>query len=199
MVKIGNFYRWIYGHITGKPTNFNWVIEGKLAGSGLPSSSKEIRWLAKQQGIRSIVTIKEKPLPSEWFGSSTGINSNSTNNDDNNPKIDYFHISIEDYGVPSVEELDYVVNYITRQIDKGKPVMVHCSGGRGRTGTILAAYLIKNEKGDMNAEQAIKKINKIRGGESIQSKDQERIVFDYEKYINKSQTRREREGQNNIN
>ena len=49
----------------------------------------------------------------------------------------------------------------------------------------------------MNAEQAIKKINKIRGGESIQSKDQERIVFDYEKYINKSQTRRE--GQNNIN
>ena len=136
-------------------------------------------------------------MPSEWFGSSTGINSNSTNNDDNNPKIDYFHISIEDYGVPSVEELDYVVNYITRQIDKGKPVMVHCSGGRGRTGTILAAYLIKNEKGDMNAEQAIKKINKIRGGESIQSKDQERIVFDYEKYINKSQTRRE--GQHNIN
>ena len=51
----------------------------------------------------------------------------------------------------------------------------------------------------MNAEQAIKKINKIRGGESIQSKDQERIVFDYEKYINKSQTRKEREGQNNIN
>ena len=197
MAKIGNLYRWIYGHITSKPTNFNWVIEGKLAESGLPSSSKEIRWLAKQQGIRSIVTIKEKPLPSEWFGSSTGINSNSTNNDDNNPKIDYFHISIEDYGAPSVEELDYVVNYITRQIDKGKPVMVHCSGGRGRTGTILAAYLIKNEKGDMNAEQAIKKINKIRGGESIQSKDQERIVFDYEKYINKSQTRRE--GQHNIN
>jgi atypical dual specificity phosphatase len=195
MVKIGNFYRWIYGHITGKPTNFNWVIEGKLAGSGLPSSSKEIRWLAKQQGIRSIVTIKDKPLPSEWFGSSIISSTNSTI--EYFPKIDYFHISIEDYGVPSVEELDYVVNYITRQIDKGKPVMVHCSGGRGRTGTILAAYLIKNEKGDMNAEQAIKKINKIRGGESIQSKDQERIVFDYEKYINKSQTRRE--GQHNIN
>ena len=46
MAKIGNFYRWIYGHITSKPTNFNWVIEGKLAGSGLPTSSKEIRWLA---------------------------------------------------------------------------------------------------------------------------------------------------------
>jgi atypical dual specificity phosphatase len=69
--------------------------------------------------------------------------------------------------------------------------MVHCSGGRGRTGTILAAYLIKNEKGNMSAEEAINKISKIRGEESIQSKDQERIIFSYEQYINKSQTRKD--------
>jgi hypothetical protein len=36
-------------------------------------------------GIRSMVTIKEKPLPSEWFKSS-GIGGG---------KIDYFHLSIE--------------------------------------------------------------------------------------------------------
>jgi atypical dual specificity phosphatase len=69
--------------------------------------------------------------------------------------------------------------------------MVHCSGGRGRTGTILAAYLIKNEKGNMSADKAINKISKIRGEESIQSKDQERIIFSYEQYINKSQTRKD--------
>ena len=111
MAKIGNIYRWIYGSITGRPTNFNWVIEGKLAGSGAPMSLRELRWLVKQQGIRSIVTIKEKPLPSEWFRSS---NSKGV------VKIDYFHISIEDYGAPSLEELDYVVTYIRRQIDNGK-------------------------------------------------------------------------------
>jgi protein-tyrosine phosphatase len=47
----------------------------------------------------------------------------------------YYNISIHDYGAPSLEELDYVVNYISRQIDMAKPVMVHCSGGKGRTGT----------------------------------------------------------------
>ena len=26
LVKIGNIYRWIYGRIIGKPTNFNWLI-----------------------------------------------------------------------------------------------------------------------------------------------------------------------------
>jgi atypical dual specificity phosphatase len=171
MVKIGNLFRWIYGHITGRPTNFNWVIVDKLAGCGIPTSLREIKWLAKEHGIRSIITIKEKPLSSEWFKSS-GIGEG---------KIDYFHLSIEDYGAPSLEELDYVVNYISIQIDNGRPVMVHCSGGKGRTGTILAAYLLK-KRNVLNAYQAINKLRKIRG-ESIQSKDKENILFDYEKYV----------------
>jgi atypical dual specificity phosphatase len=171
MAKISNLFRWIYGHITGRTTNFKWVIEDKLAGSGVPTSLREIKWLDKEHSIRSIVTIKEKPLPSEWFKSS-GIGEG---------KIDYFHLSIEDYGVPSLEELDHVVNYISRQIDNGNPVMVHCSGGKGRTGTILAAYLIK-KRIVLNAYQAINKLRKIRE-ESIQSKDQENILFDYEKYL----------------
>jgi atypical dual specificity phosphatase len=171
MVKIGNIFRWIYGHITGRPTNFNWVIEDKLAGCGIPTSLREVKWLAKEHGIRSIITIKEKPLSSEWFKIS-GIGER---------KIDYFHLSIEDYGAPSLQELDHVLNYISRQIDNGKPVMVHCSGGKGRTGTILAAYLIK-KRNVLNAYQAIYTLRNIRG-ESIQSKGQENILFDYEKYL----------------
>jgi hypothetical protein len=67
---------------------------------------REIKWLAKEHGIRSITTIKEKPLLSNWFeGSDIG-----------GGKIDYFHLSIEYYGAPSLQELDYVVNYIRTKI-----------------------------------------------------------------------------------
>jgi atypical dual specificity phosphatase len=59
--------------------------------------------------------------------------------------------------------------------------MVHCSGGKGRTGTVLAAYLIK-KRIVFNAYQSITRLRKIRG-ESIQSKEQESILFDYEKYL----------------
>jgi protein-tyrosine phosphatase len=55
------------------------------------------------------------------------------------------------------------------------------SFGKGRTGTILAAYLIK-KRIVLNAYQAITRLRKIRG-ESIQSKDQEGILFDYEEYL----------------
>lgn len=166
IAKVGNVFRWIYGHITGKTTNFNWVIADKLAGSAIPTSFREIERLNEQHGIKSIVTVKEKPLPSKWF-ESVGI--------------EYFHLSIEDFGAPSLEELDYVVNYISRQIDNQKPVMVHCSGGKGRTGTILAAYLIKKENG-LSAEKALYKLRSLRG-ESIQSKEQKTVVYNYENYL----------------
>jgi atypical dual specificity phosphatase len=65
--------------------------------------------------------------------------------------------------------------------------MVHCSGGKGRTGTILAAYLIKKERVDLTADRAIERIRKLHG-ESIQSSSQEMILSKYERYL-RSQTR----------
>jgi atypical dual specificity phosphatase len=180
VAKISDIYRWLYGLIRGKPTNFNWIIERKLAGSGVPMSKKEAKWLINTQGIRTIVTIKEKPLSQEWLSDNNGTNTHGSST-----KIDYLHISIQDYGAPSLEELDRVVNYISQQVDRARPVMVHCSAGKGRTGTILAAYLIKKERG-MTADKAISRLSRIRG-ESIQSKDQEKIVFDYEKYVKNPQ------------
>jgi atypical dual specificity phosphatase len=115
-------------------------------------------------------------LSQEWLNYNNGTNTSA-----DNTKIDYLYISIHDYGAPSLEELDHVVNYISQQIDRARPVMVHCSAGKGRTGTILAAYLIKKESG-MTADKAISRLSRIRR-ESIQSKDQKKIVFDYEKYV----------------
>ena len=45
MSKPGNIWRKVHGKITKKPTNFSWLIEEKLAGSGMPTSSDEFDWL----------------------------------------------------------------------------------------------------------------------------------------------------------
>ena len=53
---------------------------------------------------------------------------------------------------------------------------------KGRTGTILAAISIK-KKDNLSPEQAIKKIREIRPG-SIQTRIQEKSIYEYLSYIN---------------
>ena len=150
--------------VSDRPTNFSWVTEGKLAGSGLPVTQDEFTWIL-DKGIKSIVTIREVPLPSRWIDGTD---------------IDYLHLMVEDYGVPNMEVLDEAVNYIDKKIQSGKPVLVHCAAGKGRTGALLAAYMIKKE--NLTAEQAIEKVRVMRPG-SVQSVTQETALSMYEKYL----------------
>ncbi|NHI02757.1 Protein tyrosine phosphatase [Candidatus Nitrosotalea sp. TS] len=59
--KPGNLWRKMHGKITKKPTNFSWLLDNKLAGSGMPTTPSEIDWVVKQ-GVRSIVTMTEESL-----------------------------------------------------------------------------------------------------------------------------------------
>ena len=162
MTKIGDAKRKLHGMITGKPDNFSWIIEEKLAGSAIPTSKEEIDWL-KQEGVKSIVTIREEPLEDEWI-----------------KDVNYLHVHSNDMGIPEFSDLVNSVDFIHQRITNDEPVMVHCLAGLGRTGTILACYLIKYE--DMEADDAIEKVRRERHG-SIQSFSQEEIIFRFEKFV----------------
>jgi atypical dual specificity phosphatase len=164
LTKLGDAYRRFHGIISDRPTNFSWVIEGKLAGSGLPVTENEFKWVL-DKGIKCIVTVREVPLPSEWFDSGA---------------IDYVHLKVEDFGAPTVEEIDEAVNFIDKKIRSNRPVLVHCAAGKGRTGAVLAAYMVKRQK--LSAKQAIEKIRILRPG-SVQSIMQETALSMYEKYL----------------
>ena len=162
MTKIGDAKRKLHGMITGKPDNFSWLIENKLAGSAIPTSKDEIKWL-HEQGVKSIVTIREDPLDNDWT-----------------TDMKYLHILSDDMGVPTFDDLKNSVDFIHQRIENNEPVMVHCLAGLGRTGTLLACYLIKYEK--MTAEDAIQLVREKRHG-SIQSFVQEELIFQYAKTL----------------
>ena len=124
MTKIGDAKRKLHGMITGKPDNFSWLIDGKLAGSAIPTSKEEIEW-AKEEGVKSVVTIREEPLDNEWV-----------------KDLNYLHVMSDDMGIPEFSDLVNSIDFIHQRITDNEPVMVHCLAGLGRTGTILACYMI---------------------------------------------------------
>jgi len=137
------------------------VIEGRLAASGLPSSAAQIKWLAKN-GVNSIITLREYPLPGEWFD---GLN------------VTHKHISMADHAPPSPEKLKQAADQIDSQITEGKTVLVHCLAGIGRTGSSIAAYMILYQ--GKTAKEALEQLRSTRPG-SVE-KAQEEAVYEFEK------------------
>ncbi|NIM25166.1 MAG: protein tyrosine phosphatase [Nitrososphaeria archaeon] len=162
MSKPGNLWRKVHGKITKKPTNFSWLIDEKLAGSGMPTSFDELDWILKQ-GVKSIVTMTENSLPEEWTR-----------------EIGYLHVPTPDLTAPDMEKIDLAVEFIHQNITDEQAVMVHCAAGMGRAGTILACYLVKYQK--YSAQDAIEKIRNERPG-SIQSEVQELAISYYQKHV----------------
>ena len=162
MTIYGDVWRKVHGTVTGRPDKFSWLIENKLAGSGIPTSIDEVQWMIKQ-GVKSIVTIREETLDESWI-----------------KDVNYLHILSNDMSVPEFDDLIYAVDFIHRRITNNEPVLVHCLAGMGRTGVILACYLIKYQK--MSASEATEKIREERPG-SIQSYPQEEIIFRFEKSL----------------
>lgn len=169
MTKIGEFYRRVHGQLVERPTNFSWVIADNLAGSGLPSSLDQLIWLATK-GIRTVVTVREIPLPDIWI-KKVSAQFNSFEN--------YF-LKTDDYNAPTIDEIAEVVDHIDKKIESKLPVLVHCAAGKGRTGTILAAYLIN--KDGLTPEAAVKKLRLMRPG-SVQSERQELAINYYYKNL----------------
>jgi atypical dual specificity phosphatase len=168
--RTGRVYRRVRASFTDKPTNFGWVIEGSLAGSGLPSSAAQVRWL-KEHGVTSILTLTEGPLP-EAFVDGTGLVST--------------HVQMFDHAPPSQESLSKAVRHVRSEIDKGNAVVVHCLAGQGRTGSVLAAYMIEYQGKDV--DEVISQLRKSRPG-SVE-RAQESAVREYARNLKEAKRQR---------
>ena len=150
--------------MTDSPTFFSWVIEKKLAASGLPSSRGQILWL-KQSGIDTILSLTEDPLPASWLEGS-GVTAK--------------HISMIDHAPADPEKLREAADYIAARLKEGRVVLVHCLAGKGRTGSALAAYMIAYE--GKGATEAIEHLRQLRPG-SVEL-PQRASVYEFERRLN---------------
>jgi len=141
--------------------NFSWLIEDEIAGMAKPASSVYDFESLKEKGLDAIVSLSEYPLSEvliEEFGFSVK------------------HIPVRDFQPPTLEQVEDFVAFAKNARSEGKKLVVHCDAGVGRTGTMLACYLVS--KGH-SATDAIEEVRAKRPG-SIETIEQEEVVLEFE-------------------
>jgi protein-tyrosine phosphatase len=69
--------------------------------------------------------------------------------------MDYVDVSIPDFTAPSLEIFEVIYEKILELAKIGQKVAIHCRGGIGRTGTVLAAIKLK----ELSMSKSFKELN----------------------------------------
>jgi atypical dual specificity phosphatase len=94
--------------------------------------------------------------------------------------IDELHLPVDDFSAPSQDTLDQAIDALAAAQIEGRVAAVHCLAGLGRTGTVVAAWLVAQ---GMEPTAAIARIRQLRPG-SIETPDQEAAIHEFAKRRN---------------
>ena len=95
-----------------------------------------------------------------------------------NNNLNWFHLPIADLKAPNhkfVDKWQTTKSLLKNELIDGKNIVIHCMGGKGRSGTIAAILLI--EFGNENKEVIDIVRNKRKG--AIETKEQEDFILAY--------------------
>ena len=143
-----------------KQTLLWWVIPGVLAGMPMPFVHPERRLSGggaldayddelpslHAAGIRAVVSLLNIPSAASVYESAG---------------FDFLCLPVPDGGAPTFEQTLQFVRFVEKQRAMQNAVAVHCEAGLGRTGTMLAAYLISQGQTATAAIQSVRAVERV--------------------------------------
>ena len=123
-----------------------WVAPGVL-GCAYPRTERALSALSGG-GVRLLVNLHERPHD-EVRLERHGLRET--------------HLPVKDFAAPSPEQIQRGIEAIQETQAAGEATAVHCGGGLGRTGTVLACYLLTSNDA-LGADEAVELVRASRPG-----------------------------------
>ncbi|GAB1601654.1 dual specificity protein phosphatase CDC14B-like isoform X1 [Argonauta hians] len=153
------------------PKNFSWVVDGFLAALGFPNEAANMMYLVRH-GIKYLISLTAELTPSLH-----GFED----------KLVWSQIKIKDFSPPTLQQVDEFLKVVEKARSENSAVAIHCAHGKGRTGTMIACYLIKYH--NQTASEALKNIRQSRPG-SVETFQQEELIYMFENQYKQSKSQK---------
>jgi atypical dual specificity phosphatase len=146
-----------------RPNPSDWLVEGSILACVYPDDERGLPAL-ERAGISVVINLHDQahdPAALARHG------------------LTEVHLPVLDFTPPTAEQLDAGVAAIERALAEGRRVAVHCAGGLGRTGALLACYLVRQGS---SPSAAIARVRATRPG-SVETPAQEAAVTAFAKRL----------------
>lgn len=151
------------------PEGFVWMLPRQLAGTPWPGvfypQAHDLAAL-RDAGVTRLLSLTETPFDLDT-AAAYGLDVSAE--------------PLVDGDAPTFAQAERVCRQIDAWLLAGEAVAVHCHAGLGRTGTILAAYLLWREhehSRDPDAISALERVRQLRSG-MVQTRAQEDFLFEF--------------------
>jgi atypical dual specificity phosphatase len=152
------------------PRGFLWLKRGVLAGTPRPGVFFDLRYdldALKRVGVTALVSVTQTPVEKDII-SEYGIKC--------------LRSPIPDMGAPDIEQAITICQAMERMIAADDVIAVHCRAGLGRTGTVLASYLIWEGTSALSALETVRRIEP----RWVQSESQAAFLEEFADHIAKN-------------